>query len=63
MVFKGTFTDIYGTLRDLETMNRILVMDKINISKTVSAPLCKVELTACVFERSKPMAEKLRKLL
>jgi Tfp pilus assembly protein PilO len=63
MTFKGAFADIYGTLLDLETMNRILVMEKINISKTVNEPLCKVDLTACVFERSEPMVEKLRKLI
>ena len=63
MVFKGAFADIYATLLDLETMNRILVMEKINISKTVNEPLCKVDLTACVFERSEPMVEKLRKLI
>jgi len=63
MIFKGAFADIYGTLLDLETMNRILVMEKINISKTVNEKLCKVDLTACVFERSEPMVEKLRKLI
>jgi len=63
IIFKGAFADIYGTLLDLETMNRILVMEKINISKTVNEPLCRVDLTASVFERSEPMAEKLRKLI
>ena len=63
MIFKGAFADVYGTLLDLETMNRILVMEKINITKTVNQQLCKVDLTACVFERSEPMVEKLRKLI
>jgi Tfp pilus assembly protein PilO len=63
IIFKGAFADVYETVLDLETMNRILVMEKINISKTVNQQLCKVDLTACVFERSEPMVEKLRKLI
>jgi Tfp pilus assembly protein PilN len=49
MIFNGAFADVYGTLLDLENMNRILVMDKINISKTANEPLCRVDLTASVF--------------
>jgi Tfp pilus assembly protein PilO len=52
MIFKGSFMDIHQLLCDFETMSRILVMEKINISKTAADSSCKVDLTACVFERS-----------
>ncbi len=49
--FEGTFVDTYNLLHDLETMNRMLVMEKINIAKSNIDKQCQVDLTASVFER------------
>jgi len=63
MVLKGTFVNVYRLLCDLETMNRMLIMEKIVISKSEKKADCRVELTANVFERSEAIMEKLRKLI
>ncbi len=49
--FKGSFGDTYKILHDLETMDRMIVMEKINIAKSNTDKLCKVDLTISVFER------------
>jgi len=63
MVLKGDFVNVYRLLCDLETMNRMLIMEKIVISKSEKKADCRVELKASVFERSEAIMEKLRKLI
>ncbi len=50
MEFKGSFENTYKILHDLETMNRLLVMEKIKILKSSVDEHCKVDLTTSVFE-------------
>ena len=47
----GSFVHIYQLLCDLETMNRMVVLEKITITKIKQAQKCQVDLTACVFTR------------
>ena len=47
----GSFVNIYQLLCDLETMNRMVVLEKITITKIRQAMECQVDLTACVFTR------------
>ena len=61
LMFKGAFADIYHLLYDFETMNRLLVMEKMIISKPDRDKLCHVDLTISVFERSGTMVEKMLK--
>lgn len=49
--FKGSFEDTYKILHDLETMNRLLVMENINISKSTIDKYCQVSVTTCIFAR------------
>ena len=52
LMFKGVFADIYHLLYDFETMNRVLVIEKMIISNPDCYKLCRVDLTISVFERS-----------
>jgi Tfp pilus assembly protein PilO len=51
--FIGNFVDIYHLLHDLETMNRIVVMEKLAISRQERSDQCHVELRVTVFEQKK----------
>ncbi len=51
LTFKGTFNNIYQLLYDLETMNRLLVVEQINVTRGESGDESTVDLTASVFER------------
>ena len=51
LVLKGTFANIFHLIYDLETMNRMLVVDKLSISKAGGGNLCAADLTASIFER------------
>ena len=51
LVFKGSFVHIYHTLRDLETMNRMVVPEKMVITRSSLTDNCKVDLIASVFQR------------
>jgi Tfp pilus assembly protein PilO len=53
LLFNGNFVDIYFLINDLEKMNRIVVMDKITITKLDNSDQCRVELMASVFEHKK----------
>jgi Tfp pilus assembly protein PilO len=59
LVFKGAFVNIYHLLHDLETMNRMLVMEKMIISRSNLAEKCRVELTAVFFERKNNIRKKI----
>jgi Tfp pilus assembly protein PilO len=48
--FNSSFDNTYKILHDLETMNRLLVMEKIKILKSKFDKHCKVDLTTSVFE-------------
>ena len=49
--FKGSFVDIYHFLYDLETMDRMLVVEGMNISRRNLDEKCQAELTASVYQR------------
>jgi Tfp pilus assembly protein PilO len=54
LTFKGNFINIFDVIHDLERINRVVLMDKMNISKKQDSDQCQVELMASVFERKKP---------
>jgi len=49
--FKGSFVDIYHFLYDLETMDRMLVAENMNITRNNLDEKCQAELTASVYQR------------
>jgi Tfp pilus assembly protein PilO len=51
LMFKGAFSDIYHLLCELETMERLLVTEKITISKLGNSEQCRVDLTLNVFKQ------------
>ena len=62
LTFTGAFMDSYRLLWKLETMNRLLVMEKINISQSHVDEPCRVDLTANIFQHSEPVMRSARKL-
>jgi Tfp pilus assembly protein PilO len=61
LTFTGDFRDSYRLLWKLETMNRLLVMEKISISQSNIDEPCRVDLTANIFQRAEPMMQTARK--
>ncbi len=61
LTFRGAFRDSYRLLWKLETMNRLLVMDKINISQSNIDEPCRVDLTANIFQRAESVMQTARK--
>ncbi len=53
LMFNGSFGKVYNLLHDLENMGRTVVMNKMTVAKSGSAPECRVDLTASIFEHSK----------
>ena len=53
LMFKGKFVDIYHLIHDLEKMNRIVVMERMTITRPESSDQCRVELMVNVFEQKK----------
>jgi Tfp pilus assembly protein PilO len=51
LMFKGAFNDIYYLIHELETMQRLLVTEKITISKAGIGEQCRVDLTLNIFEQ------------
>jgi Tfp pilus assembly protein PilO len=51
LVFEGPFGSVYQLLYDLETMNRMVVMETMQMTKSNEAEICRVNMTASVFER------------
>ena len=51
LLFKGSFVNTYRLIYDLETMNRKLVIERINMSKSNDDQDCRVDLNAVVFAR------------
>jgi len=52
-LFKGSFVTILHLIRDLEGMNRIMVMENLTITREELSDQCQVELMTTVFERPK----------
>ena len=50
-VFKGSFVNIYQMLHDLENMNRMVITEKMIITRSSLSEKCQVDLTASVFQR------------
>lgn len=53
LVFSGRFVDVFNLLSDIESMNRIVVMDHVTIARQEARKPCTVDLVACVYERKK----------
>ncbi len=51
LVFEGSFVQVYQILHKLETMNRTVVMEKMQIVKSKDKEICRVDLTANIFHR------------
>ncbi len=51
LIFEGSFAKVYQILHELETMNRTVVMEKMQISKSTDTKICRVDLTANIFQR------------
>lgn len=54
LVFEGRFPDIYHLLSDIKQMNRMVIMDRMTITKQTSPKGCRVDIMTSVFERKKP---------
>ncbi len=52
MMFHGSFDSVYKLLGNLETMNRVMVMDKLVVSRPDLDQNCRVDLTASLFART-----------
>ena len=53
LVFKGSFVNILHLIRNLEGMNRIMVMETLTITREEISDQCQAELMTTVFERPK----------
>ena len=53
VMFEGSFANIYHLLYDLETMNRMLVAENMDISRRSLDQKCQAVLTASVYQRLK----------
>ena len=51
LIFEGSFGKVYQILHELETMNRTVVMEKMQIAKSKDKKICRVDLTANIFQR------------
>lgn len=52
LVFNGKFANIYHLIRDLEGMNRMVVMEKMVITRQKDSDQCRVVLMISVFEHT-----------
>lgn len=48
---RGSFANLYGLLRDLDTMSRLVVVERMNLGKPGESGYCQLDLTALVFAR------------
>lgn len=51
LVLKGPFVKLYHLVRDLESMKRAVVMEKMTIARSDKAQECLAKLTVNIFER------------
>ena len=48
----GPFVNMYQLMRDMEAMNRIVLMDNMTINRQANQPHCQAELMISVFEQT-----------
>lgn len=53
LTFEGCFINIYNLLYDFETMNRMLVTEKMTVTRSNLEDNCQAELTASVYQRQR----------
>lgn len=53
LMFKGSFANIYNLLYDFETMNRMLVTEKMSITRSNLENSIQADLTASVYQRQR----------
>jgi Tfp pilus assembly protein PilO len=51
LITRGNFENIFYFVRDLETMNRFVELEKVHLSKADNSEECKLDMTASIFER------------
>jgi Tfp pilus assembly protein PilO len=51
LISRGDFQNIFYFVRDLETMNRFVELEKVLIASTDKNQECKLDMTASIFER------------
>ena len=51
LISRGDFKNIFYFVRDLETMNRFVELEKVLIARADSRQNCKIDMTASIFER------------
>jgi Tfp pilus assembly protein PilO len=51
LISRGDFKDIFYFIRDLETMNRFVELEKVSIARPDNSQECKMDMTASIFER------------
>lgn len=51
LMFEGPFGSVYQLLYNLETMNRMVVMETMQMTRSNQGQMCRVKMTASVFER------------
>ena len=54
IVLRGGFKKIYGLVHDLETMERLIVVEKLKVERTFKDKDCRAELTAAIFSLTQP---------
>ena len=61
----GAFVNVFELIHDLETMPRMVRIEKLTIARTgdQALALCRVRLRMAVFERSEAIEDKLRKMI
>jgi len=57
LVFRGSFFNIYELFQELESMQRLVVMEKMTMGTSEQRRDCQVDLTALVFERESVRAK------
>jgi len=51
LIAKGAYPDIYRFVHDLETLDRIFLIEEMTIQKTADPKICQAKLTASVFQQ------------
>lgn len=51
LISRGDFKNIFYFIRDLETMNRFVELEKVLIARPENSQECKMDMTASIFER------------
>ncbi|MFC1824074.1 type 4a pilus biogenesis protein PilO [Thermodesulfobacteriota bacterium] len=51
LIFQGPFIQVFRIVKDLESMERIVMLEKIIMKRGSGAEICQVDLEASIFER------------